>query len=75
VIQGGSEVAILGPGSFFGEIALITDEPRTATIETIDDVEIQVFMKDDFLMLINRSEHSVQMKEEIRRRILERIQK
>jgi CRP-like cAMP-binding protein len=75
VIQGGSEVAILGPGSFFGEVALITDEPRNATVETIDNVELQVFMKDDFLMLINRSEHSVQMKEEIRRRILERIQK
>jgi CRP-like cAMP-binding protein len=75
VVQWGSEVAILGPGAFFGEIALIADEARTATIESIDDVELQVFLKDDFLMLINRSEHSVQMKEEIRRRILARIKK
>lgn len=75
VIQGGSEVAILGPGSFFWEVALITDEPRNATVETIDDIELQVFMKDDFLMLLSRSGHSKEMKEEIRRRILERIKK
>lgn len=75
VIQGGSEVAILGSGAFFWEVALITDEPRNATVETIDDVELQVFMKDDFLMLLSRSGHSKEMKEEIRRRILERVKK
>jgi CRP/FNR family cyclic AMP-dependent transcriptional regulator len=73
VIQWGLEVAILGPGSFFGEIALITDEPRTATVEVIDDVELQVFLKDDFLTLLKQSPHGMQMRTEIMRRIKDRI--
>lgn len=75
VIRGGNEIALLGPGAFFGEIALITDEPRTATIETIDDVELQVFLKDDFLALLKRSPHNKELKEEILRRMKERLTK
>ncbi len=66
-------MAILGAGSFFGEIALITDEPRTATVEVIEDVELQVFLKDDFLTLIKQSTHGREMQEEIMRRIRERV--
>lgn len=65
------EVAILGAGEFFGEIALITDESRTATVEVIEEAELQVFLKDDFLTLLQQSTHSEAMKDEIRRRIIE----
>lgn len=71
VIRGGNEVALLWPGAFFGETALITDEPRTATIEVVDDVELQVFLKEDFLVLLSKSEHSKELKAEILRRIKE----
>lgn len=71
VSRGNKEVATLWEGGFFWEIALITDEPRTATIEAIDDVELQVFLKDDFLTLLQQSTHSDDMKAEIRRRIVE----
>lgn len=73
VVRGGNEIALLGPGSFFGEMALITDEPRTATVEVIDDAELQVFLKEDFLILLNKSSHTKEIKEEIMRRIKEMV--
>ena len=75
VTSWGEELAILGPGSFFWEIALITDEPRTATIEVIEDTELQVFLKDDFLTLLKRWAHSEEMRTEMLRRIMERVKK
>ncbi len=75
VIQGWVEVATLWEGSFFGEIALITDEPRTATVEIAEDTELQVFLKDDFLTLFKHGAHSDEMKKEVMRRIKERMTK
>jgi CRP/FNR family transcriptional regulator, cyclic AMP receptor protein len=75
VIRGGNEIAFLSEGSFFGETALIMDEPRTATVEVVDDTELQVFLKDEFLILLNRSEHSREFKEEIIRRMRENVQR
>lgn len=39
------EVSILGPGKSFGELALITDKPRMATIYTIDRTLILATLK------------------------------
>lgn len=74
VLREGNEIAILGPGSFFGEMALITDEPRTATVEVIDDVELQVFLKEDFLILLDKSAHAQEIKQEVMRRIKSMVQ-
>ena len=71
VLQWTKELATLKAGGFFGEIALITDEPRNATVEVLEDTELQVFLKDDFLTLLQQSTHGEEMKEEIRRRIIE----
>ncbi len=75
VLQWTREIATLKSGGFFGEIALITDEPRNATVEVMEDTELQVFLKDDFLTLLQQSSHSAEMQEEIRRRIIENAKK
>jgi CRP-like cAMP-binding protein len=40
VTKGGVEVAVLGPGSFFGEFAVLADQRRHASVETIEPVEL-----------------------------------
>jgi putative ABC transport system ATP-binding protein len=48
VIRADREVARLGPGDFFGEVALISGEPRNATVVAVGDVDTYVLGKDDF---------------------------
>ncbi|MBT4385109.1 cyclic nucleotide-binding domain-containing protein [Candidatus Peregrinibacteria bacterium] len=49
------ELAQLGEGDFFGEMALIEDQPRMAAAETLSDCEIFVLKKEDFGELMSKS--------------------
>jgi voltage-gated potassium channel len=44
----GNHVAEMGPGSFFGEIALIAEERRTATVTACEDSTVIVLNGPDF---------------------------
>ena len=46
----GKEVilSMLGPGEFFGEMGLIDDEPRSASVVTIEPCELLSITKRDF---------------------------
>ena len=46
----GKEVilSLLGPGEFFGEMGLIDDEPRSASVVTIESCELLAVAKRDF---------------------------
>ncbi len=48
-----SEVlARLGPGEYFGEMALLADAPRNATVRTVTDCELAVLGKHNFLNMM-----------------------
>jgi putative ABC transport system ATP-binding protein len=55
VMREGHEVAQLGSGDFFGEAALITGEPRNATVVANDNVETYVLGKAEFRAAIEAS--------------------
>lgn len=40
--------ARLGPGEFFGEMALVTDEPRSATVQTTRPSKVLVASRQEF---------------------------
>jgi len=43
-----TKLAELGPGDFFGEMSLISDQFATATIVTVENTEVFVLLKSDF---------------------------
>ncbi|MEW6086997.1 MAG: cyclic nucleotide-binding domain-containing protein [bacterium] len=48
-------LSILGEGEFFGEMALLDGEPRSASSIAAEDVELLVINKDDFIDLLTNN--------------------
>lgn len=46
-------LAVLGPGMYFGEAALLSDAPRNATVRALTAVDAMVLARGDFLTLIS----------------------
>jgi CRP-like cAMP-binding protein len=42
VTRDGTEIAVLGPGSFFGEMSLLDGKPRTATVTTLEPTQVLI---------------------------------
>ena len=55
VERGGKKVALIGPGDFFGEIALISKTPRNATITTTSAVQALVITDRAFRTLLDHA--------------------
>lgn len=47
------DVAMLGDNDVVGEMALISDKPRNATVKTVEETEAFKLMKDDFIKLVS----------------------
>jgi CRP-like cAMP-binding protein len=53
VRRGGRKVASLGPGQYFGELALLDKGPRSATVVADGDVELAVIGQREFFALLD----------------------
>jgi CRP/FNR family transcriptional regulator, cyclic AMP receptor protein len=55
VTRAGQQVASLGEGDFFGEVALVQDAPRTATVTATTPIRCFVLTRGRFLNLLDDS--------------------
>jgi CRP-like cAMP-binding protein len=53
VTRGGRTVGKLGPGDSFGELALIADTKRKATVTATEPCDVIMLMRPDFLALLD----------------------
>jgi MFS family permease len=65
VFEGADLARRQGAGDFFGEIALLRDVPRTATVTAASDVEVFALEREDFLDAVTRDRLSTQAAETV----------
>ncbi len=70
VRQQQKQLAILGPGDFFGEMALLNNKPRTASAEVIEDSQLLVIDGKTFgSMVLSNAEIAVRLIKKLARRL------
>src|SRR5437773_1570720 len=48
-------LSLMGPGDFFGEMALLDDEPRSATVVATEALELVTIWRSDFLQILSEN--------------------
>jgi MFS family permease len=71
VIRDGERVATLGRGDGFGELALLLDRPRNATVRTLTGVRLYTLSRDEFVPAVTGHPRAAQVGEELMRVRLE----
>jgi CRP/FNR family cyclic AMP-dependent transcriptional regulator len=70
VTKDGDEIRTLGPGDFFGEIALLEDRPRTATVTAQSPLRFFVLTRQSFRSLLA---HQPELEEKVNAALQERL--
>jgi CRP/FNR family cyclic AMP-dependent transcriptional regulator len=71
----GTVVNSFGPGDFFGEIALLDDGPRTASVVATEDTDVLILSRPEFIaVMANDAEMGLVISQELARRIRTLIQ-
>jgi len=65
VTQDGRHVRFEGPGEFFGEIGLLRDVPRTATVTAVEDTELWSLAREPFLEAVSGTDEAFTAADEI----------
>lgn len=55
VLRDGTKVAELGPGDFFGELAVLSGAPRTADVIATSDMVVETLNRREFMSLLDES--------------------
>jgi CRP/FNR family transcriptional regulator len=55
VTRAGADVAVLGPGESFGEVALLQDRPRTATVLAVGETTVLGILRAAFKPMLLRN--------------------
>jgi CRP-like cAMP-binding protein len=58
VSRAGREIRELGPGDVFGELALMLDVPRTATVTALEPVRLRTLAREPFLVAVTGNQLS-----------------
>jgi len=55
------QIGTRGPGSLIGEMAMIDDKPRTATVRALDDLTVLEITRDDFAHRVESADPVIKM--------------
>jgi CRP-like cAMP-binding protein len=68
--DGTKTLAVLGPGEFFGELAILNQKPRSATAEVVEDARLLVIDARTFeQMVVGNTEIAVRLIKKLARRL------
>ena len=65
IVIDGRVVRETGPGGYFGEISLLRDVPRTATVRAKGDVELFALDRDDFIAAVTGHDASAEVADSV----------